>query len=479
MQSITDIRRLASAGVAAVGLRQIAIRAIGLAGTVVLARLLLPRDFGAVAIGLTLTSVFAFVGDAGIGAGLIRRPEAPSREDLQAFLGLQVLVTLVLAVLTAVITMPLGLVGRVTALMVVALPIAAFRSPAVILFERDLRYRPLVLIELLETVVYNAWAIGTVLAGWGVWGLASAVVVRAIFGAVVMSARSPAGFMRPRLSWGRVRGLLPFGLRYQAVSAVVLVRDQGVNLGTALIGGVAVLGLWSLSFRIMQVPFLLFDSVWRVSFPAMSRLIAAGEDARPIIERGLALGGVVSGALLSVLVGSAPALVPSVFGAHWAPAAQAIPWAAAGLMFGGPVSVATAGYLYAVGDSSSVLISAIVQALAWFALAFPLLPILGVQAIGIGWMAASIGEAIVLGVRTRRHVRVGYARALGLPAAVGAAAATAGWLTASQLGPTLISAAAGALVAGVLYVVALAVLRGALLRDALRLTTRSLFALGR
>ena len=101
------------------------------------------------------------------------------------------------------------------------------------------------------------------------------------------------------------------------------------------------------------------------------------------------------------------------------------------------------------------------------------------QAIGIGWMAASIGEAIVLGVRTRRHVRVGYARALGLPAAVGAAAATAGWLTASQLGPTLISAAAGALVAGVLYVVALAVLRGALLRDALRLTTRSLFALGR
>jgi O-antigen/teichoic acid export membrane protein len=477
--SAAEIRRLAATGVAAMGVRQVAVRAIGLAGTVILARLLLPHDFGAVAIGSTLVMVFGFLGDAGIGAGLIRGPKAPEREDLAAFLGLQLVVTLVLAGATAGATLPFGQVGWVTALMVASLPVTAFRAPGVILFERDLRYQPLVVVELIETLTYYAWAIGTVLGGWGVWGLASATPVRAVVGAVIMTAISPVGFLLPRFSWTRVRGLLRFGMQYQAVGAVALIRDQGLNLGTAAIGGITVLGLWSLASRILQVPFLLFESVWRVSFPAMARLVAAGEKPRPIMERGLALASVITGGMLGALVGATPALVPSVFGHQWTPAAGAIPWAALGLMFGGPVSVATAGYLYAIGDSWSVLLSTVLSTLAWFVVAFSLLPVLGVEAIGIGWMVASIVEAIVLTTRTRRHTPIDVVRHLALPAAVGAAAATLGWLAASRLGPSLVSTVAGAAVAAAVYLVGMLVLRRRLLMDAFDLGRRSLGSLGR
>ena len=473
-----EVKRLAAAGVAAVGLRQVAIRALGLGGTVVLARLLLPRDFGAVAVGLTLVSVFGFMGDAGMGAGLIRGPKEPERGDLASVLGLQVIVTVALATATAIIGLQLGLVGRVTALMVASLPIAAFRVPGVIVFERNLRYQPLVLIELLETLVYYGWAIATVLLGWGVWGLASASVTRSVVGALIINLRSPAGFVAPRISWSRVRPLLSFGLQYQAVSAVSLVRDQGLNVGTAVLAGIPVLGLWTLAYRILQVPFLLFDSLWRVSFPAMARLLAAGEEPGPILERGLAVAGLVTGGLLATLVGSAPALVPAVFGHQWTPVVWVIPWAAAGLMFGGPVSVATAGYLYAKGDSSSVLVSSLLHTVAWFLVAFPLLSLLGVQALGVGWMAASIVETVVLARRTRRHVPIRVLRHLALPAALGGVAGTAGWTAASNLGPTVTSTAAGALVAAAIYGLGMIIVQRSLVVDTLALGRQSLRSLG-
>jgi len=473
----SDIKRRAGAGVAAVGLRQLAIRAIGFGGTVVLARLLLPSDIGAVAIGTTLVMVFSFAGDAGIGAGLIRGRHVPDRQDLQAFLALQFLITTTLALGTAAVALPTGHVGRVTTLMVAALPVLAFRTPGVILFERNLQYRPLVLIELTETVVFYVWAIGTVLLGWGVWGLASATPVRAVVGTGIMIWRSPAGFLLPRPSISRLRALLGFGIRYQAVNAISLVRDQGLNLATALIGGIAVLGLWSLAYRLLQVPFLLFDTVLRVSFPAMARLIEAGEDPRPIIEKGLALAALVTGALLCVLVGSTPALIPSVFGHPWATVVSVIPWAALGLMFGGPVSVATGGYLYAVGDSGSVLFSAIVHTLAWFAVALALLPRIGVEALGIGWLAASMLESVVLAARTRRHTPVHVWRHLLLPASLAALASAAGWGVATLLGVSIMSAVAGAAVAAAFYGVGMLIARRGLVLDVVDLGRRSVKSL--
>ena len=53
-------------------------RGIGLIGYLVTARLLGPRAFGVVAIGLSITFVAQFLSDGGLGPSLVRRPEPPS-----------------------------------------------------------------------------------------------------------------------------------------------------------------------------------------------------------------------------------------------------------------------------------------------------------------------------------------------------------------------------------------------------------------
>jgi O-antigen/teichoic acid export membrane protein len=449
-----------------VAVRGAAIRVIGFAGTIVLARLLAPHDFGLIAFGSTLLVFARYLADGGIGAALIRGRERPAVGDLQALLGLQLLVTASLSLATAAAALPFGTGGRIVAVMVASLPIAALRVPGTIMLERELSYGPLVLAEVAETVVYFAWAIGTIEAfGWGVWGLATGAVVRTLAAAVVVVLVSPVGLPRPTLSWRRVRGPLAFGVRFQGVGVISLLRDQSLNIGTAAIGSVSILGLWSLAGKLLSIPYMAFESLWRVGYPAMARLLGTGEDPREVLQRGTALVAVVTGAMLAPLVGGSPALVPVVFGARWSHAASALPWASLGLMISGPVSVTASGYLWALGDARAVLRSTIVSWIVLALVTFPLLPSLGVTAVGLGAMASALAEAAVFVRAVASHSHVSLARPLVAPTIAATASGAAAWIVTDRLPATLLAVVVGLAAAEFLYVGSLLVSRRRLVLD--------------
>jgi O-antigen/teichoic acid export membrane protein len=471
-----ELKRRASAGVFIVATRGLAILLLGLAGNVVVAHLLTPRDFGVVAIGMSFVLFTSLLSDGGLGAGLIRRAEPPTTEELQALTAFQLSVTVALALVAAAVAAPFGEIGQIIALMMSSMPLVVLQFPGMILLERSLSYRPLAMVEVSQVLVYHAWAIGLVVAGFGVWGLASASVARAAAGALMMARVSPAGLVRPRFAWRRIRSLIGFGVRFQATTATWLIGEQALNVSIAAIAGVSTLGLWSLAKRVMEVPFLLFQSLWRVSFPAMSQLLAAKEDARPVIERGLAMAAVGSGLLLTGLAASAPGLVPGVFGEHWRAASGVIPWACLALGIGGSVSVATQGYLYGVGDASAVLRAVALQTATWLAVTLPLLPMVGVAGVGLGWLASAVVGATMLGRATLKWTRVRLIRPMLVPVVVGVVSAAAGWLVSDVGGRDLWSGLAGGAGAVACFQLGLLILRKELLYETFRFAVRSMRA---
>jgi O-antigen/teichoic acid export membrane protein len=461
-----EVRRRASAGLLVLGTRGLAILLIGLASNVVLARLLSPRDFGLVAVGLTFVTFVGLLADGGLGAGLIRRAKPPELSELRALLGLQLIVTAVTGACVAAVAMSFGKSGLIVTVMVASTLLVALQFPGKILLERDLSYRPLAFVEVTQVLAYNLTAIGLVLAGAGVWGLALGTVVRAGVGAAGTIMVSPVRVFWPLFSWSRIRPLVAFGLRLQLVSATWLVREQGLNAAVAAVGGVATLGLSSLARRLLQIPSLLLQSLWRVSFPAMSQLVAAKEAPGRLIERAVAVAAVGTGTVLVGLAGSAPGLVPGVFGEQWRAAADVMPGACLGLVVAGSISVATQGYLYAVGDATAVLRAAVLSAVAVFVVTLPLLPSLRTWAIGIGMLASSLTEAGVLARSTRAHVSVRMARIVLAPALVGTGSGALGWYVASSSGADLLSGLAGGAVAIGSFLMGMFILR----REQLSLT---------
>ena len=105
---VTEVRQRAITGAAVDVMRGIGVRLVGLIGTLVLARLLTPHDFGIVAFGVTLITFANFLADGGIGSGLIRRVDPPERADLKALLAFQLGLSTALALGIGVALLPFG-----------------------------------------------------------------------------------------------------------------------------------------------------------------------------------------------------------------------------------------------------------------------------------------------------------------------------------------------------------------------------------
>jgi O-antigen/teichoic acid export membrane protein len=457
------IRRRAIAGVGMIVTRGFLAIVLGLGANIVLARLLLPRDFGLVALGVSVMGFATVLSSAGLGAGLIGRSVTPAREDLETLLALQLSSTVLFVAVTAAVASPFGEKGWVVATMVASLPVSALKTPASVLLERELLYRPLVGVDLLESVVYYGWAVGTVAIGWGVWGLATAVLVRSAAGAVALAVVEPRGIVKPRLSRKRARGLVGFGVRVQATALTHTVRDQVLISGTVALVGLSTLGLWSLANRVLQLLIVVLNALWRVSYPAMSRLINANEDPSRMIERGLGPLAIGIGLFLTALVGSSPASVPVVFGDKWSGAADVLPWAGAAIMVAAPISVVAMGYLYSVGDASTLLRCEVLNALAFWAVAFPLLPSLRLTALGAGWLASALVEATILGRAIASRTKARVFATLWPPTAAAVLGGAAGWILASSSRPTLMTALSGGALAEAVFVCAMLVISRPLL----------------
>jgi PST family polysaccharide transporter len=416
---------------------------LGLAANVALARLLTPRDFGLVAVGTVFLVFATFLSDAGLGAALIRRPGPPTHRELEAINALQLALTVVLVLVVTIIgTAFFGRDGLVVAIMAAGLPIAMLKVPSVILLERSIDFGLIAKVDLLEAVAFYGWAIGSVALGAGVWGFATAVIVRSSVGSATMLARGPLGPMMPRWSWQAVRPVLGFGAKFQAATVVSLVRDQALNVGIAAIAGLAVLGVWNLAWRVLQVPFIVFGAFGRVGFPTMSRVLAEGGDPRPLIERGGAALAVLSGVMGVGIVAFAPAL-PVLLGSAWHDVPAVLLWSGITLIASLPIGLTSASYLFAADAGGTVVMTTLLSAVLWLGVTLPLLPALGAPAAGIGWFVSALVQLTLLAVRTGRHSGAALIANVALPIAIGVAAAVAGRLATDAAGGSVVAGLIG------------------------------------
>jgi succinoglycan exporter len=413
--SLLELKQRTVSSVGVVLMQGVLLRSFAFLGLLVLARQLTPEDFGAVAFGLSITTVGRLLADGGLGAALLRRPAPPTTRELRSLLGFQLLLSVVLA--TAVgLTAPLaGEAGVICAIMVWTLPLAALKVPGSLLLERQMKFGLRVRVEVVETFVYYAWAISAVSMGFGVIGLATGTLAGSLAGVIVIALISPVGVPLPMLSLTAIRPLLGFGFQFQGVAAVNLVRDQGLNFLVVSLAGIEALGLWSMAYRFLSIPFLLFDALWRVSIPATSMLIRSGAEVAERIRRVLISASVATGLLLTPFAVTAPAAIFLLLGPKWEATGAVIAPACLGLLINGPASVAASAYTYASGNAGLVLRAAIAHTLAWFAVTAALLPAWGVGAVGAGWLAAGLVDVgffsralSVLGIKMFRMVWPSY-----------------------------------------------------------------------
>lgn len=376
--------------------REMAGRALSLAGNVILARLLEPSMFGLFAIGSFVISLFSLVGELGLGAAFIRSRKEVTNRELNSLFTFQLALSSVLAVIVFLLAPLVSWVyGEpdvewVVRALAITFVLTSLRSVPVVIAERQLTYGPVAISDLAGQTAYWVVASAAAFGGLKLWSLVLAVLASGVMSTIALYMRTS---WRPafEFDWRSLRQSMRFGVLYQAQGVVHFVKDMMIPaLGGVIYGGTAVgYAVWAQ--QVAAVPLQLTHLVSRVSYPALSHLQDDREQFARMVEVTLKWTARLTLPAFAVLAGLAPQIVLHVFGAKWLPAVPTLYLLIINMVLGIGTGVFVPA-LYSMGSAARALrIAGVWATLTW-------LVALALYAAGVGFEALAVAYVVGTGV---------------------------------------------------------------------------------
>ena len=294
---------------------------------IVLARLLVPADFGMIVTIQIFTGFVAMFATGGMGQSLIRAKEATD-EDFDAVFTLQLVVGIIVYCgffvcapwVASYLENPLYKdLLRVSALSFILRPFSFVR---IAWLTRAMNFRKRATVDLTAGVLAGVFSVVMAAAGWGVWSLTLTGLFGALIASVFYFFATP---LRIRLRIDRViaRRHAGYGFKITANDFLDYLRDEGVNLMLSKMAGPAFLGLFNKASSLSRMPNrLLMPSTGQSVFRALSKVQDDLDTTKYIFYRTITLLTVY---VLPFLVGLwwvAEPFIRVVYGPKWLPAAE-------------------------------------------------------------------------------------------------------------------------------------------------------------
>ena len=340
-------------------------RAIMLLTVVVLARLLVPEDFGLVTLAMIAVQLSNTLSDLGLSGTLILRQDLGERAKgtvLTLMLAMSVLLAAVLAAISPAIGDLLNeprLPGVLAALSVgiVISGVTWFYESAL---TRELEFRKRFLALATQSVAFATVAIGLAALGAGVWSLVAGQLSSLLAFATVLLWLAPYR-IRPALGRDDARDVLSTSKGFLLQGGLGFLSGNLDYLTVGSVLGATRLGFYSMAYRLGEVPYYaIADPVAKVTFPAFSRMRHRGEEIGSPFLSTLRLVALVACPIGVLMSAAADPFTVVVFGDKWlsmiGPLAVLGIWAAVR-----PVQATIAWLLNSIGEATVMgIISAMV-----------------------------------------------------------------------------------------------------------------------
>lgn len=266
---------------------------LGLVANLFLTILLTPAIFGIYITVLSLIAILNYFSDIGLAASLIQREKIDDDDVKTAFTIQQILVTSTVMIgffasnfITSFYNLP-----RAGTLLYFSFLFGFFLSslktiPSVFL-ERKIQFQKIVFVQVVENTFFYITVIVLAYMGFGLLSFAYGVILRSIVGVILIYSIS---FWIPRVGISKksLKHLVSFGLPFQSISFLALIKDELVNLFLGKVIGFQGLGYIGWAKKWGEAPLrIIMDSLSRVMFPLFSRVQTDKERLRKILEKAL------------------------------------------------------------------------------------------------------------------------------------------------------------------------------------------------
>ena len=292
--------------------------------SIVVARLLVPEDFGVMAILTFFTALALVMVDSGFSQTLIRK-ESPTPQDYHSVFAFNIAVSVVLyAVLVAVAPVvaryyELPVIADIAPVLFLLLPINALCVIQNTIFTREFRFRLLSQATFTASFVAGVVAVAMALAGCGVWSLVGQRVATLAVKTLILWVRSD---WRPSLHFTMkpVREMAPFSFRLLTTDLISSIYNNISQMFIGKIYSADTLGYFNQAQKFKDLPLTsAMQSVQSVTYPALSQI---GDQREKFAESYRQVLMVVAFMLMPVMVGIvavAEDLFALLLGEKWMP----------------------------------------------------------------------------------------------------------------------------------------------------------------
>jgi O-antigen/teichoic acid export membrane protein len=299
----------------------VGVRLASFVTTAVLARVLLPKDFGLIALAMTFMAFLDMLQGLGVGEALVVAKDEQLEHEAQSAFALSTAVGLALWLLSAALGPVAAALFREPQLVTI-MPALGFTfllyglgSTHYALAMKGIDFRSRTVAEIIDAVVRGVVGVVLALAGLGVWSLVAGYVA----GAAVMTVaiwRLVDWTPTWRLRREHVRRLLGFGGALTGIGIMGAFLNQFDNAVIGRVLGPTDLGLYSIATRL---PYLLIISLaaatGQVLFPAFAAL-----DGKALVRgflKSLRYTAMVALPLTALLITLAGPITLAIFGPKW------------------------------------------------------------------------------------------------------------------------------------------------------------------
>ncbi|HMM75030.1 MAG TPA: lipopolysaccharide biosynthesis protein [Gammaproteobacteria bacterium] len=333
---------------------------------IILARLLVPADFGMMVTIQIFTGLVGLVASGGMGQALVWAKDVNERDFNVAFT-VQMLIGVVIFVSFYVISpsfaewfgdpvyAPLLKISAVTFL------IRPLANQHVIWLQREMRFKETAIRNLICTVVSGALSIAMAARGFGVWSLTWGGIVGSLVGYFLVCRLTP---MRARLDYSQsiVARFGSYGFRMVMNEVISHVRAQTANLIITKFASSAAVGVFNKADSLSKMPFSVLSApVYQPVFRAMSKVQDEPDKIKYLFFRMVSLLLLYTLPLYIGMWWLAKPFIVVVYGEHWVDTAGVLE------------IIAPLGFLYCLGHPSGAVLAAtnrlgremVVHSLTW------------------------------------------------------------------------------------------------------------------
>jgi O-antigen/teichoic acid export membrane protein/DNA-directed RNA polymerase specialized sigma24 family protein len=299
-------------------------KAISLLSMLVLAQLLVPADFGLVALAMLMIGFACLFRDLGLGATLILRQDLDRAAlgtlfslMLAMFAGVGVVVAATSPVVAFLFDEPR--LTWVLAAMSVSMVLNAVGWFYDCVQQRELEFRARFFSLLVLALV--TWGVSVLLAalGAGVWSLVVGQICGAAAYSCVQLARAPYR-VRPSFDSAVARNAFSTSKGFLLQGVLTFVQENAAFFAVGRILNATQVGYFSMSYRLAELPYMaVADPLAKVTFPGFARMQHRREDITTAFLGALRIVALVATPIGLLLSACAAPFTRAVLGDEWVP----------------------------------------------------------------------------------------------------------------------------------------------------------------